>query len=309
MKIDINDLAKIKGIGAKTIERIREEVLARDGYVSEYDPALHLEPSILKLGDCLELMNGIPDSSVDMILVDLPYGTTACAWDSIIPLKRLWEHYKRILKQNGVAAMTAAQPFVTYLAGSNLEMYRYSWYWHKNKPTGFPNANYMPLRDIEEVLVFSQGKPNPAATIKTVYFPQGIIENIRKKSRNSTDTTVNNGERDGSLNGEYWSKHSNYPRQLIYFLSETVTVHPTQKPVELFEYLIKTYTNEGDVVLDNTAGVYTTAIAALNTGRRYICMEKELRYHLMGSKWVSLVKDGMDYKEAMKEVKKIFKKD
>ena len=238
-----------------------------------------LELNQIYLGDCLELMRDIPDKSIDMILCDLPYGTTACKWDTVISFEPLWEQYKRIIKDNGAIVLTATQPFASTLVTSNIEWYCYSWYWHKNKPTGFPNANHMPLRDVEEIVVFSKGKPNPAAKIKTKYYPQGIIENEKVKKRNSKNTTVNNGEKDGSLNGIYFSKFSNYPRQLLKFNSQSKTTHPTQKPVALFEYLIKTYTDEGETVLDNCIGSGTTAIASINTNRNYIGIELDENYY------------------------------
>jgi site-specific DNA-methyltransferase (adenine-specific) len=230
-------------------------------------------------GDCLELMKTIPDKFVDMILCDLPYGTTACKWDTVIPFEPLWEQYKRIIKDNGAIVLTASQPFTSALVMSNIGLFRYTWYWNKTKPTGFPNANHMPLRDVEDVLVFSRGKPNPAAKEKMPYNPQGIVVSAKFKRRKTREGTVNNGERDGSLAGDYTTQFENYPRQLLLFPSEGKTIHPTQKPVALFEYLIKTYTNEGDLVLDNCSGSGTTAIACINTNRKYICMEMDKGYY------------------------------
>ena len=134
-------------------------------------------------GDCLEVMQGMPDSSVDMVMADPPYGTTACKWDSIIPLEPMWEQLKRVIKKNGAIVLMGSQPFTTTLISSNMRMFRYCWYWHKNKPTGFPNANYMPLKDIEEVVVFSKGYPNPMAKIKTSYVPQGVVVCVKQKKK------------------------------------------------------------------------------------------------------------------------------
>ena len=185
---------------------------------------------------------------------------------------------KQVVKPNGAIVMTASQPFTTTLISSNIKMFRYCWYWWKNKPTGFPNANHMPLRDVEDIVVFSKGKPNPAAKIKLAYNPQGLVENRKVKNRNSKDTTVNNGERDGSLNGVYISKFTNYPRQLLSFDSATKTVHPTQKPIALMTYLIKTYTDEGETVLDFTMGSGTTGVACKNLNRNFIGIELDESY-------------------------------
>jgi site-specific DNA-methyltransferase (adenine-specific) len=235
-------------------------------------------------GDCLEVMKDIPSGSIDMVLADPPYGTTACKWDTVIPFEPMWEQLKRVIKPNGAIVMTASQPFTTTLIASNMKMFRYCWYWRKNKPTGFPNANHMPLRDVEDVVVFSKGKPNPAAKIKTSYNPQGLVRSKRLKHRDSKNTTVNNGERDGSLNGSYISEYMNYPRQLLSFDSASKTVHPTQKPVALMEYLIKTYTNEGETVLDFTMGSGTTLLAAKNIGRKAIGIELDKAYCDIGVK-------------------------
>ena len=240
--------------------------------------------------DCLDAMAELPDASVDMVLTDPPYGTTACKWDSVIPLEPMWEQLNRVIKPNGAIVMTASQPFTTTLIASNMKMFRYCWYWKKNKPTGFPNANHMPLRDVEDIVVFSKGKSNPAAKIKTSYNPQGIIESKRLKHRASKDKTVNNGERDGSLNGSYISEYTNYPRQLLSFDSASKTVHPTQKPVALMEYLIKTYTNQGETVLDFTMGSGTTGVAAKNLNRRFIGIEKDDAYFTIAKNRIGEVK-------------------
>lgn len=229
--------------------------------------------------DCFDVMKELPDGCVDMILCDLPYGTTACKWDSVIPFELLWEQYERIIKDNGAIVLFSAQPFTSALVMSNPELFRYDWLWEKNSPTGFPNANYMPLRSVESMLVFSKAIPNPNAKSKMIYFPQDVIPNKRIKTRNSKKGTINGGENDGSLNKQHTSYFSNYPRQVLRFDSESKTIHPTQKPVALFEYLIKTYTNEFDLVLDNCAGSGTTAVACKNLKRRWVCIEKEAEYY------------------------------
>ncbi len=239
----------------------------------------------LMCGDCLELMKEIPAGSVDMILTDPPYGTTACKWDSIIPLEPMWEQLKRVIKPNGAIVMTASQPFTTTLIGSNLGMFRYCWYWEKSRPTGFQNARFMPLKNIEDVCVFSFGKPNPAAKNKMEYHPIGVVERKAKKSRKKPrKETVNRGENDGSLIGDYLSVGEKYPRQIIKIGSEGRTTHPTQKPVALMEYLIKTYTNEGETVLDFTMGSGSTGVACVNTNRDFIGIELDENYFKIAEK-------------------------
>ena len=211
------------------------------------------------LGDCLEVMKEIPDGVIDMLLVDLPYGTTACSWDSIIPLDELWKEYNRICKENAAMVFTAAQPFTTALISSNIANFKYQWFW-KKRPVNFLNAKKQPLRNIEDVLVFCKGK--------VPYNPQGLIAKRRiNKRSNSTETNRLHGK-------ENVSEFTNYPTQVLEITNGERGIHPTQKPVELFEYLIRTYTNEGDLVLDNTAGSGTTAIAAENTGRKWVCIEQ-----------------------------------
>src|SRR5690625_4205190 len=233
----------------------------------------------LMQGDCLERMKEIPDGSVDMVLTDPPYGTTACKWDSVIPLEPMWEQLKRVIKPNGTIVLFGSEPFSSALRMSSISMYRYDWKWIKNKPTQFPNANYRPLSNIEDIIIFSKAKPNPAAKLKPVYNPQGVVENKRILYRKRTHKdVVNNGEKDGSLSGSYESKFTNYPRQTLLFNGETKTVHPTQKPVPLMEYLIKTYTNEGETVLDFTMGSGSTGVACVNTGRKFIGIELDQGY-------------------------------
>ena len=230
------------------------------------------------LGDCLERMKEIPSGSVDLVLTDPPYGTTACKWDSVIPLEPMWKELKRVIKQNGAIVLFAAQPFTSKLISSNYDMFAYCWYWLKSKPTGFPNANVRPMFNIEDISVFSKGKANPRAIDKIPYNPQGVVECIRHKTRKTKEGTVNNGEKDGSLSGNYTSTLTNYPRQLLEFASESKTQHPTQKPVSLMEYLIKTYTKENELVLDFTMGSGTTGVACVNTDRKFVGIEMDDGY-------------------------------
>lgn len=218
----------------------------------------------LRLGDCLEEMQNIPNKSINAVICDLPYGTTQNKWDSVIPLPKLWEQYKRIVKDDGAIVLTSMQPFTSNLILSNSKEFKYCWYWKKNRATGVLNAKKQPLRNIEEICVFRVKK----------YKPQGLIE-YNKPSRNGKKDSPNYGK--GKTNS-YTQKWTNYPTQLLMFDSVQRVVHPTQKPVELFEYLVKTYTNEGDTVLDNTMGSGTTMVACKNLNRNGIGIEKEEKY-------------------------------
>jgi site-specific DNA-methyltransferase (adenine-specific) len=219
----------------------------------------------LRLGDCLEVMKKIEDNSIDAIICDLPYGTTQNKWDSIIPLDKIWEQYKRIIKEDGAIIINSAQPFTSVLINSNLKDFKYCWYWQKNRATGVLNAKKQPLRNIEEICVFNVKK----------YKPQGLIE-VNQPSRNSKKDYDNYGK--GTCK-DYTQKYTNYPKQLINFNSVQRTVHPTQKPLELLEYLVKTYTNEGDTILDNTMGSGTTMLACKNLNRNGIGIEKDPQYY------------------------------
>lgn len=225
-------------------------------------------------GDCLELMKGIPDGSVDLILCDLPYGTTQNKWDSVIPLDLLWGQYKRIISPVGAIVLHAAQPFSSVLTCSNLEQFKYQWTWVKTKITGVLNAKKMPVRKHEQILVFSAGK--------TTYNAQGLI--AKGTSTKQGGSSSNYGDRNAS---EYLQEWTNWPRDVIEIASQGKTVHPTQKPVPLAEYLIRTYTNEGDLVLDNCMGSGTTGVACANTGRKFIGMEMDSKYFEIAEKRIS----------------------
>lgn len=234
-------------------------------------------------GDCLEKMNGIPDKSIDMILCDLPYGTTACKWDVVIPFEPLWEQYKRIIKDNGAIVLTASQPFTTKLISSNESLFKYEFIWIKNKPTGFINAKNAPLKKHENVLVFSKGKTANCNKNNMIYNPQGLIE-INKFKKSKYDKNDILGTRPCRKNDGYMQKYSNYPTSILEFNGEANPVHPTQKPVSLLEYLIKTYTLEGETVLDNCIGSGSTGIACLNTNRNFIGIEKDDKYFEIAKK-------------------------
>ena len=233
------------------------------------------------LGDCLELMKNIPDKSIDMILCDLPYGTTACKWDTIIPFEPLWDQYKRIIKDNGAIVLTATQPFTSALVMSNIGMFKYEWIWEKKNAPNYPHAKNMPLKITEEILVFSKNNVGHASQLKEKrmnYFPQGVEQCSYTRKGNCGKTNEDLYIRP-SHNGIRTITTKNYPKNILKFdYDYKYQIHPTQKPVHLFEYLIKTYTNEGDLVLDNCMGSGTTAIACINTNRNYICMEKDEGY-------------------------------
>lgn len=233
---------------------------------------MSLPNNTLHQGDCLDIMKSLDNQSVDMILCDLPYGSSKCKWDIIIPFEPLWEEYKRITKSNGAIVLTATQPFASLLICSNLEAFKYDWVWHKTTSTGHLNSKIMPMRSHEAVLVFGYSK------IK--YNPQKTYGHIRKVSlarhkRNSIQTEIY-----GTHGLSSYDSTERFPRSVLTFKTDKQKqhLHPTQKPVSLFEYLIRTYTDEGDLVLDNCAGSGTTGIACINTKRQYILIEKELKY-------------------------------
>jgi site-specific DNA-methyltransferase (adenine-specific) len=217
------------------------------------------------LGDCLEVMKEIPDGVIDMVLCDLPYGTTQNKWDSVLPLEQLWLLYKMVTKDNAAIVFTASQPFTTQLCVAALDFLCYSLVWDKVRPVNHLNAKRQPMRRHEDIIIFAKKMP--------MYNPQDLIP--RRKVNRRTTSGDNYGKA-GLINV---SEFTNYPQSILAFAAEqNGKFHPTQKPVTLFEYLIKTYTNEGDLVLDNCAGSGTTAIAAINTNRRWICIEKDETY-------------------------------
>jgi site-specific DNA-methyltransferase (adenine-specific) len=213
-------------------------------------------------GDCLEVMASIPSQSVDMVLCDLPYGTTQNKWDSVIPFEHLWDQYRRICK--GAVVLTAAQPFSSALVMTNPDGFRYQWIWVKSKITGVLNAKRMPVRKHEQVLVFGNPK---------TYNAQGIVAKgtVTKQGGCSDNYGVRS-------TGDYVQEWTNWPRDVLEIPSEGKTVHPTQKPVALMEYLIRTYTNPGETVMDNAMGSGTTGVACVNTGRRFIGIELDASY-------------------------------
>ena len=225
----------------------------------------------LMKGDCLERMKEIPSGSIDMVLADPPYGTTACKWDSIIPLEPMWEQLKRIIKPNGAIVMTASQPFTTMLVASNIKQAKHFWVWIKERGTGFQVAKYRPMMATEDVCVFVNGRGalstyNPQMT--PLEKPR-IEKFARSKSGSSPIANMIQGERIVT---------ERYPVNTLIFKRDKSKIHPTQKPVSLMEYLIKTYTNEGETVLDFTFGSGTTGVAAKNLNRKFIGIELDDHY-------------------------------
>ena len=215
--------------------------------------------------DCLEGMKRIPDKSVDMILCDLPYGATQNKWDNVLPLTVLWMQYKRIIKHNGAIVLTSNEPFTSQLNMSAKDIFRYSYIWIKGNKTGFLNANKRPLRQFETISIFYNAQPT--------YHPQGLVpyNKVNKRSKTGSNYITT------KLN-EYIQNYTNYPNDILFFNYDKEKLHPTQKPVALFEYLIKTYTNEGETVLDNCIGSGTTAVACINTNRNWIGFEVSSEY-------------------------------
>lgn len=231
--------------------------------------------------DCLEGMKLIDDKSIDMILCDLPYGTTACKWDTIIPFAPLWKQYKRIIKDNGAIVLMASQPFTTALNQSNIRMFRYEWIWIKNNSTGFQLANKMPLKKHENISVFYKKLPT--------YNPQGLKVYGKTNKRGG----VGNGGHLAHECNKYIQQFTNYPTQILEFPYDQEKFHPTQKPAALFEYLIRTYTNLGELVLDNCVGSGTTCIAAINCGRSFIGFELDKKYFDIAQKRIAERKGGL----------------
>jgi site-specific DNA-methyltransferase (adenine-specific) len=223
--------------------------------------------SVLHCGDCLEVMPEIPAGSVDMVLCDLPYGTTDCKWDSVIPFEPLWREYRRTTKRVAAIVLTACQPFTSALVMSNARHFRTSWVWNKKQSGGFATAKYHPLKITEDVVVFGFD------TVR--YFPQMRKGIMRKKGGARAQNEIQSGLKPNHAvrNDDY------YPTNVIEIVNPRMgAVHPTQKPVALMEYLIKTYTNEGDTVLDNCMGSGTTGVACMRTGRNFIGIERDPQY-------------------------------
>ena len=287
--ISLDELKKVKGIGPKAIERIKDHLESSSGeqdyiqnYQSKYDPSKHLNLDEVHLGDCLELMNGIPDKSVDMILADLPYGTTACSWDEIIPFEPMWEQFERVIKDNGAIVLTASQPFTSVLVMSNLEKFKHEWIWKKNAGSNFAVLNYQPFKEHESVLVFGKDTVN--------YYPikEERAESGKRRVKHVVNYDTSAEVYGGNMDKKISSKRSElrFPSSVQKFNRER-GLHPTQKPVALLEYLIKTYTNKGETVLDSTMGSGSTGVACINTNRNFIGIELDENYFNIAKKRIA----------------------
>ena len=237
-----------------------------------------METNKIYLGNCLELMPEIETGSIDMILCDLPYGTTACKWDTIIPFEPLWEQYKRIIKPNGSIVLFGAEPFSSALRMSNIKNYKYDWIWDKKKGGNPLLSKLQPIKNFENISVFGKGR--------TVYYPIMVNRDkpkMRGKNKGFLSETTKNCFTENKIYTQF------YPKAILQIsnASQKDKFHPTQKPVLLMEYLIKTYTIEGELVLDNCIGSGTTAIACLNTKRNFIGMEQEQKYFEIANKRIA----------------------
>lgn len=248
----------------------------------------------LHQGDCLELLPGVADGSVDMVLCDLPYGTTACKWDAIIPFDRLWAEYRRVCKPGAAIVLTASQPFTTALIASNYAMFRYVWVWNKVLPRGHLNAKKQPLRVHEDVVVFSSKSH--------LYNPQKTTGHVRKIARTKYDKAGEGEQVYGRERRDtFYDSDERYPTTILTHSNadQTGKLHPTQKPVALMEYLIRTYTNPGDTVLDNTMGSGTTGVAAAQTDRKFIGMEMDPGYFAIAQERIAAATPANDTRPAV----------
>ena len=230
-------------------------------------------------GDCLEIMDKLIEQGikVDAIITDPPYGTTSCKWDSIIPFDEMWGRLNKLIKDNGAIVLFSSQPFTSALISSNYKLFKYEWIWQKSRTVGFLNAKNAPLKPHEVICVFSKGKTSNGNKNNMPYYPQGLkeVNKIKKSVSSKGDSIV--GTRP-SRQGDYLCKYTGYPKSILVFNNESKQIHPTQKPVELLEYLIKTYTNENEIVLDFTMGSGSTGVACMNTNRKFIGIELDKKY-------------------------------
>lgn len=240
-------------------------------------------------GDCLDIMPTLPDKSIDMILCDLPYGTTCSRWDSVLPIEQLWQSWERLLKHQGSVVLFGSEPFSSTLRTSNLKWYKYDWIWHKTGTTGFQHAKNMPLKDYETISVFSAAGMGHASLLganRMTYNPQGIKEVDKIVVRDPKTKFGNIVGRRKSHVRNVFRKYEHYPRMTLEFAKDSKNYHPTQKPVELLRYLIRTYTDRGAIVLDNCMGSGSTCVAAILEHRHYIGIEKEQKYFDIATKRV-----------------------
>lgn len=246
-----------------------------------------LELNNIYHGDCLELMPQLSDRSIDMILCDLPYGSTGCKWDIVIPFKQMWGEYLRIIKDDGAIVLTASQPFTSALIMSNIEMFRYRWIWEKEQGGNFQLAKLQPLNTVEDVCVFSKAKTANGSKQNMRYYP--IMVDNKKPTKSGGNPSVSDLLHKNNMVALKKTYTESYPKSILKFNKDhsSKRLHPTQKPVELFEYLINTYTKENDVVLDTCIGSGTTAIAAINTNRKYLGFEISDEYYNISKKRIS----------------------
>lgn len=284
-------LELLTAAGPDTIVHVVDEVATEPQAAPAPEPVTlssNGHPVTLYHGDCLDVMKHIPSDSVHLILCDLPYGSTRCKWDSVIDTEALWAEYRRILvKPTGVVLLFSQQPFTTRLISANYEWYKYNLIWKKNKTTQFLLANYRPMKCTEDICVFSPGGAAAASrtTGNMTYNPQGLVpvNIVKKNSAKRIGKMLNQKHHLGENNKllgetEYKQSFTNYPTEILEFDIESDTIHETQKPVKLIEYLIRTYSNPGDVVLDNAMGSGTTGIGCVRTGRAFVGIELEVRY-------------------------------
>lgn len=250
--------------------------------ITSIDGVKTIAPNSIVNADCLKAMKLIGDKSIDAIICDLPYQMTALSWDKLIPFDLLWEQYKRIIKPNGAIVLFGSQPFSSALIMSNPRWFKYEWIWEKEQGTNFGNANFSPMKVHENILVFGEFPACPTPSMAKNYNPQfldGKPYISLKKPRNASIYREGKTSNSSILStpSDIFNKGFRYPRSVIK-MSKERGIHPTAKPVPLIEYLIKTYSLEGELILDNTAGSGTLAIAAINTNRKYICIEKDPHY-------------------------------
>ena len=254
-----------------------------------------IENITLLNGDCLKMMKEIPDNSIDMVLCDLPYGTSASSWDKKLPMNDLWNEYKRIIKHNRAIVLFSQQPFTSLLITSNIEMWKYNWIWEKDNGTNFMNSHFCPLKITEDICVFGNGATsfvkNGENLIYNPQFSEGKPYSIISGNQKSNSAVVRGGKggRDDVGGYKTESDGKRYPKNLIKFNRDKDKLHPTQKPVPLCEYLIKTYTNEGETVLDNCMGSGSTGIACINTNRNFIGIELDNTYFEIAKKRIEEV--------------------
>jgi site-specific DNA-methyltransferase (adenine-specific) len=244
-------------------------------------------------GDCLEVMKEVADKSVDMILCDLPFGVTSSKWDKIISFDELWKHYKRIVKPKGAILLFGVEPFTSQLILSNLEMFKYNWYWNKNCNGGFVNAKLKPMNTIEVISVFSYGKTSNGNSNNMLYYPQGLIKCNKQRKMGNKQKEDNTYARKSNIDSVITQEWTNYPRNLITFQREGKCIHPCQKPTDLLEYLIKTYTLEDETVLDNCMGSGSTGVACINTNRNFIGIELDDNYFKIAEDRINKAKESI----------------